>query len=163
LPTPKVPTLRDAIVFVQSQEPAALEQLRNNLEIGIYHAEEHLVFLVKYTWFYCALSAFVAFLGKDVVALIVTLVVAGLAYTMKSLSSRNTAIGLIVVGILIGVDVPYRLLTPGQPHTLLAAFALGAVFLGADAAKTIGRLNKLRALRSLIPLPPARHLQEPDS
>jgi hypothetical protein len=153
-------SLRDALVFIQSLELSELEALRNDIEINIYHAQQHLAFLVKYAWFVCAIAAFVALLDKDVVALILAVVVAGLAYSIQSLKSKKVALTLAVSGVLIALDIPYRLLTPDKPHELMLAFALGVVFLGVAAAQTVVRLTNLQAFRALIPLGPAKHLQD---
>jgi len=151
-------TLRDAVVFIQSLEPAELAQLRNDVEIWIYHAEERVSLLAKYSWFVCALAAIMGILDSDVVVLIVALVTAGIAYTMRSLENRFAAILLAAAGVLVAIDVPYRLLAPNRPHELLFAFAVSVVLAGAGAAQTIRTLKNLRAFRSLIPLPPADHL-----
>jgi hypothetical protein len=130
------------------------------VEIAIYHAEESLAFLVKYSWFVCAVAAVIGLVSKDVVLLILTLVIAGLAYTIRSLRSRKVALLFSVAGVLVALDVPYRLLTPNKPHDLLLAFALSVVFLGVYAGQTVVRLSNLQAFRALIPLGPAQHLQD---
>jgi hypothetical protein len=157
----RISTVRDAIVFIQSLDRPDLEKLRNELEIQIYHAESHLGFLAKYSWFVCAVAAGLALLNKDVLALIVAIVVAGLAYTMRSIESRRAAFLLALVGALTAADVPYRLMAAQQPHEVSIGFVISIVFLGFSAAKTIFRLKNLRAFRALIPLPPAPHLQDP--
>jgi hypothetical protein len=154
------PTLRDALVFIQSLELRDLEALRNSVEIDIYHAQQRLAFLAKYAWFVCVISALVGLLDRDVVALILAPVVAGLAYSIRSLKSRRFAIMLAVSGALIALDVPYRLLTPNKPHDLMLAFAVSVVFLGVAAAETVIRLTNLQAFRTLIPLGPAKHLRD---
>lgn len=159
----KLPTLRDAIVFIQSLDGRQLETLRNEVEISIYHAEDQLSFEAKYAWFVCAIAAFVGVLGKDAIALIVCLIVAGFAYTVRSLESRRVALVLLALGALVAVDLPYKILAPGQPHELEIAFAVNVVLLGAASARTVSRLRNLRAFRSLIPLPPAKHLEDPPS
>src|SRR3954453_17475050 len=140
----KRPTLRDALVFIQSLELAELEALRNDVEIDIYLAQQHLAFLVKYAWFVCVISGFIGLLEKDTVALILVLIVGGVAYSIQSLKSRKLAIALAVSGALIALDVPYRLLTPDKPHDLMLAFAVSVVYLGVSAARTVIRLTNLQ-------------------
>jgi hypothetical protein len=149
---------RDSPRFFGTRE---LEELRNELEIAIFHRKDRIALLTKLSYFAAALQAVLAALEGAWFDLSISLVLIALAYTIRAHESRVFAVVYSLFGVLIAADVVHRSINRSDDRTSLGLPVL-IITLGVGLTAACFSLARFRRLRERIPLEPAAHLQDPD-
>jgi hypothetical protein len=133
-----------------------LEYVRNQLEIAIFHRKDRIDLLAKLSYFAAALQSVLAALDKAWFDLSVSLLLIGLAYTIKAHESRVVAVVYTLFGGLVAAEFIRCSVPPSAVSLPVLISMLGISFSAASFS-----LARLRRLRQRIPLEPAAHLRDP--
>jgi hypothetical protein len=105
---------RDSPRFFGTRE---LEELRNELEIAIFHRKDRIALLTKLSYFAAALQAVLAALEGAWFDLSISLVLIALAYTIRAHESRVFAVVYSLFGFLIAADFVHRSINRSDDRT----------------------------------------------
>ena len=136
------------MVYVISSVTPDMEKIRNELEIAIYHHADRLQYLEKGGYALAVLQAALTSLEGRWLDLSISVVLIGLAYSVRAHESRTFSVQVVLLGIAAG----FRLSSLTLPITV--------TLLGLSMLGTTISLSRLRRVRATIPLPPAEHLKD---
>lgn len=135
-----------------------LERQRNELEIAIFHHKDRLRLTANMSYFVATLQALLAVPDKQWSELTISLLLVGLAYSVKAHESRVFAGLYAFFGMVVACNYGYRYYAGGaEPPSMALPAAL--VFQGVVMIATTVSLRHLRRLRAGIPLEEAAHLK----
>jgi hypothetical protein len=135
-----------------------LERLRNDVEIAIFHRKDHIELLAKLSYFAAGLQAVMAALSHAWLDVSISLLLVGLAYTVRAHESRAFSIIYVCFGLLTAADFVRR--SARGDDTIAMGFPVLVIVLGLGLSVRCFSLYRLRRFRARIHLEPADHLRD---
>lgn len=153
----------DAEAAVASERPRFLgtrdlERLRNEVEIAIFHHKDHIELLAKLSYFAAGLQVLMAALDRAWLDVSLSLLLIGLAYTVRAHESRTFSILYVLFGLLTAAEFVRRS-TRGD-ETIALGFPVFVVLIGLALSVRCFSLHRLRRFRERIHMEPADHLRD---
>lgn len=135
-----------------------LEELRNAVEIAVFHKKDSIEFLAKLSYFAAGLDAVMAALDRAWLDVSISLLLVGLTYTVRAHESRTFSIIYILFGLLIAGEFVQRAAHGIDSMTL--GLPVLIITLGVSLTVHCFALARLRRFRARIHLEPADHLRD---
>jgi|GEM_PF-3093511 len=135
-----------------------LERLRNEVEIAIFHKKDRIELLAKISYFAAGLQAVMAALNNAWLDVSMSLLLVGLAYTVRAHESRTFSVIYSFFGLLIAAEFVRR--SAHGDDSIAFGLALFIIVLGLGFTVQSFSLHRLRRFREGIHLEPADHLRD---
>jgi hypothetical protein len=156
LAVPEEPPVEDGPQFFGTNE---LTEIRNELEIAIYHVVQRIKLLANASYVLAALEAVLAVLGGHWLELSISFVVCGLAYSIQVHESRFFSICYVLFGIALAAEFVRQGIHHDE-NGFSGALPLWVLIFGFAFTSATFALTRLRLARSRIAMEPAEHLRD---